>query len=527
MRMAARFAWQLWWLSHTRRLRTRARHEAMRDRLYTAQAQAFTRTAMEMGGLIIKLGQHISVRVDMLPAAYTRELAKLQDSVAPVPVSAVQAVIEDQLGLPVAQAFPVFEADPIAAASLGQVHGAELPGGIPVAVKVLRPGIEDLIETDLRALRDILVLLDRWTAVHNYVDVNLFYSEFHETLMAELDMEREGANAERFQKAFLMDPTVDIPRIYWERTSRRVLTMERMQGIKINEVDRLDAAGIDRPSLARNLIRLYVQMILQDGFFHADPHPGNILVSAGGMIQLLDFGMVGRISDRMRSDAGDLAAAVVGNDPATAVRLLTRMGFLRPDADTDVLISALRPMLDTVLGFAPSHAQARALAPETLEDLREFMFSQPFQLPGNVTFLGKALITVVGVSLQLDPQLQLIEELAPMVSGTGGGIAFEQLRALLGSVLPTVRNLSDVVAKANRGELTVRLTRAQEARLTREGSRQTDRLARTIIGTGMALAGGQMLGSGVPPAVAWGLMGLGSLIAVPQAAPRARRRRRR
>ncbi|MDR0627315.1 MAG: phosphotransferase [Bifidobacteriaceae bacterium] len=578
--LAVRFAWQLWWLAKTARWRRPDRLARRRHRLYAEQARTFTRLASEMGGLVIKLGQHISTRVDLLPTEYTIELAKLQDAVPPVAVSAIKAEIERELGADLGDIYARFDDEPVAAASLGQVHRAWLADGTPVAVKVLRPGIEDLVETDLRSLKVILRWLGRLTSVGGYLDLDMFYGEFSDTLLAELDMMAEGANAEKFQESFLFNPNVDMPRIYWHQTTRRVLTMEFMEGVKINALEQLDAAGIDRQRLARHLLEIYLRMVLEDGFFHADPHPGNILVRSDGVILLLDFGMVGTVPDNLSRDIPALALALFSRDWRHAADLLSSMGFLREGADPAVLAIALEPMVSRVLGASRGQS---SLDREAVEQLRSFMYSQPFQLPGRIAFLGKTLINLVGTALQLDPKMNLMDELVPLVrdsmaansggasSGFGRGsdptglsalfawlleltglselsglsalpglpgfdrlsdwaeqvgldskrlasvlAAINEARSLAAEALPTARNIVEVSAKANRGELETRLAGTSQAGLTRVHSEQTGRLVRTVIGSTVTLGGIQVLAarpaSRLGKVVGAGLAGLGALV---------------
>ncbi|MDR1833256.1 MAG: AarF/ABC1/UbiB kinase family protein, partial [Propionibacteriaceae bacterium] len=224
--LAARFAAELWWLGKTRRLRSPADHQAKLRATYTRQAREFTEFAKELGGLIIKLGQFMSVRIDALPKEYIEELGKLQDAIPAEPTARMVAVVEEQLGQPLAAAFASFDPEPIAAASLGQVHRAELPTGEVVAVKILRPGIEDLIGTDLRSLRTVMRLLERFTTVGRYMDVDGFCRDFEETFRDELDYLKEGKNAEQFQRNFLTNMHVEMPKIHWSHTRARVLTME-------------------------------------------------------------------------------------------------------------------------------------------------------------------------------------------------------------------------------------------------------------------------------------------------------------
>ena len=300
VRLFTRFGLELWWLDTGKRLRSADRQRRLEHRVYMRQARQFRETAERLGGLIIKLGQYLSVRVDMLPREYTDELSTLQDSVPPVPYGDIAGVFEESSGTTVDEAFATFEREPLAAASLGQVHGATLASGRRVAVKILRPHIAETIETDLAALKTIFGMAQRHTKLGATIDFDQLYAEFERTVSAELDLVREGKSAEAVRDNLRDFPNVAIPDIQWEQSSSKVLTMEYMEGVSISDIAALDALGVDRAQLATDLIDVFAEMILYNGLFHADPHPGNVHVRSDGTIVLLDFGMMGSITDDMR-----------------------------------------------------------------------------------------------------------------------------------------------------------------------------------------------------------------------------------
>lgn len=256
-------------------------------------------TATDMGGVIIKVGQFLSTRVDLLPNEYIEELALLQDEVPPVPFDEIRNVIEHDFGRPVEQVFARFEPTPLAAASLGQAHVALLWGGQNVVVKVKRPRIADIVEADLSSLKFVVGQLNHWRAIRRRVDLVGVMSEFTTTLREELDYIAEAHHAERIAISFAREDRIRIPRIYWSHVRPSVVTLEYTPGIKITDYDKLDDAAISRAQLAELLLQTYLQMILVDGFFHADPHPGNVFAAPGPTLILVDFGMVGRITPRM------------------------------------------------------------------------------------------------------------------------------------------------------------------------------------------------------------------------------------
>ena len=235
----------------------------------------------ELGATFIKLGQILSTRTDILPPEYIAELAKLQDQAPPVDSAIIVEMIVEELGYPITEVFATFDPVPVAAASIGQAHAATLPNGKEVIVKVRRPGVVEQIEEDLEIIQNLAVTASRRWEFADHYDLPGLAREFAQTLRAELDYIREGRNAERFAVNLANNPSIHIPCIYWETTTARVLTLERIRGIKINDLSALDAAGIDRPALAERAVRIILKMILEDGFYHADPHPGNFFKVSG------------------------------------------------------------------------------------------------------------------------------------------------------------------------------------------------------------------------------------------------------
>jgi len=538
MRLAIWFTLQLWWLKRTRFLHRPDRRRARASALYTSQARRFVTFATDMGGLIIKLGQFLSVRIDVLPKEYIQVLGALQDALPPVPTPQIVAVVERELDRPLAAAFTAFDDIPLAAASLGQVHRARLVTGEDVAVKVLRPGVEDVIDTDVRSLRSIMRMLGRLTTIGRYLDVDEFCDDFEATFRDELDYEKEARNAEVFAHNFAGSTKVVIPHIHEGFSTRRVLTMEFMGGVKVNELEALDAGGIDRKAVAVKLLELYLQMFLTDGFFHADPHPGNVFVRSDGVIQLLDFGMVGSIPDAQRRDYRALIVGVLGKDAGAVVDALRRLGFLRRGADTRVLKQVLGPLMESMFDDVSAlysgtpvldqmmTGQAMpqlTIDKETLERLREFILSQPISLPGNTTFIGKAFITVVSVCSALDPDVDIVGVAGPFLKREASATVADELwpsiqadlTGLLRTALPTAKRLGPLTEKLDDGELEVMLADAEHRRLARMVSQQASRLVWTVVGAAVFL-GGVLIGllsSNLVPGIVLAVAGAVTMIA--------------
>src|SRR5712692_4684259 len=300
---------------------------------------AFRQTAIKLGVLMIKLGQFLSSRADLLPEQALAVLASLQDEVPAEPFSHVVSVIEAELGNPVEHTFRVLEPTATAAASLGQVHKAVLAStGEEVAVKVQRTNIEQLVRMDLNSLKFVIRVITRFVNTGNLIDLMSFYREFERTVYEEIDYITEAANCKRFQEMFQDDPTIYIPAVYDDYTTRRVLVLEWIDGIKINDYAALEAAGIDRLEVANRTVQAYFKQFFEEGFFHADPHPGNIFVKPGSaetgpVIAFVDFGMVGTLSKGMKKSLKDLFLSFLTRDSHALVKAMERLGFVGEGAN--------------------------------------------------------------------------------------------------------------------------------------------------------------------------------------------------
>lgn len=381
------------------------------EQLGVRYARRYRVMAVEMGGVLIKLGQFFSTRVDIFPKAVIDELATLQDEVQEVPFAALETVFESEFGQPWAELFAWINPQAIAAASLGQVHEGRLPDGTKVAIKVLRPGIEHITRIDLKVLRLVLRYLKRKTRWGQVFDLDLIYQEFHDTLMEELDYRQEGQNAEALASTLSNWPDLLFPQIYWDFSRRRVLTMQFMEGVKINELEALDAQEVDRRKLAELIMNIYCQQILIDGFFHADPHPGNLLVSPEGKLVMLDFGMVGRIDPSRRQPMIDFCVTVLKQDYVGAAELLIKMGFLRPHADTQLIGRLLQSMIDIFM--ASRDMPDNQASHQLMQDLERLFYEQPFQIPGHYFLIGRCGGILLGIGVELDPDINFIESVRP------------------------------------------------------------------------------------------------------------------
>ncbi len=432
-----------------------------REELYVTQAQLFRETAVELGGLLIKLGQFVSTRVDILPRATIQELSGLQDEVRAVDFEDIKIMVCSEFGLALENIYAHIEPKPVAAASLGQVHYGVLLNGREVAIKVMRPGIEEIIRIDLNAIRQVIKLIKTFTDWERFIDLDAIYQEFEETLWGELDYLKEGHNAEVIAANSSDDKELLIPEIIWEYTRTRVLTMEYVRGIKITNYEEIEDAGIDRKRVAAHLLSIYIRQVLVDGFYHADPHPGNLFVTKDGKVIMVDFGMVGSISIEMRRNLVDMVKAIVRRDYDTVVDYLIRLGFVHYRADKNTLTRAVAIFLEHILGDAQDIS--RVDLHNFLQDLEQLLYEQPFQVPARFTFLGRALGTLYGICVGLNPDINFLSVSKPYVDellGDGGGLyqAVKEKAGAWGSALIELPPLFErVLHKTERGDITIRI----------------------------------------------------------------------
>ncbi|HKV59479.1 MAG TPA: AarF/UbiB family protein, partial [Ktedonobacteraceae bacterium] len=354
--------WTIWVIYRERRrvLRARARgnYEVQPNiEVLVDVLVAFRHTAVKLGVLMIKLGQFLSSRADLLPEQALAAISSLQDEVPAAPFSHVLSVVETELGKPVEEIFSVLERKATAAASLGQVHKAVLlSNGATVAVKVQRPNIEQLVHSDLSTLKFVIWIINRFVDTSEFIDLMGVYREFKRTVYEEIDYITEAANAKRFKEMFKDDPTIRIPAIYDEYTTQRVLVLEWIEGIKINDYATLDREGIDRLEVAKRTVQTYFYQFFDAGFFHADPHPGNIFVKKGApgqgpIIEFVDFGMVGTLSKTMKKALKDLFLSFVTRDSHALVEALARLGFIGEGANMAAIERGMALMLEQYYGM--------------------------------------------------------------------------------------------------------------------------------------------------------------------------------
>ncbi|MBV8887195.1 MAG: AarF/ABC1/UbiB kinase family protein [Chroococcidiopsidaceae cyanobacterium CP_BM_RX_35] len=451
--------------------------EAKRAARRQAQAVWIRDTLLDLGPTFIKVGQLFSTRADLFPSEYVEELAKLQDKVPAFIYVQVEKIIEQELGKKIPELFRSFEPIPLAAASLGQVHKAQLHSGEIVVVKVQRPGLRKLFEIDLAILKGITRYFQNhpeWGRGRDWLGI---YEECCRILWEEIDYLNEGRNADTFRRNFRDDDWVKVPRVYWRYTSHRVLTLEYAPGIKISHYEALEAAGLDRKQLARQGAQAYLQQLLNDGFFHADPHPGNIAVSPEGHLIFYDFGMMGRIKPGIREKLMQTLFGVAQKDAERVVLSLIDLGALSPVDDMGPVRRSVQYILDNFMDKPFETQSVSAIS----DDLYEIAYNQPFRFPATFTFVMRAFSTLEGVGKGLDPEFNFMEVAKPfavqiMTNGNGSeGNSFlnelgRQAVQVSSTALGLPRRLEDTLEKLERGDLRVRVRSIETERLLRRQS---------------------------------------------------------
>jgi predicted unusual protein kinase regulating ubiquinone biosynthesis (AarF/ABC1/UbiB family) len=365
---------------------------------------------IKLGPTFIKIGQALGTRGDLLPLAYVKELATLQDQVPAFPSAEAYARIEAELGRSLQEAYAEIDAVPVAAASLGQVYRARLHTGQEVAVKVQRPDLAKIISFDIAILREIVQLLNRFLPqASQNADWEGMLREFAETVFEEMDYVQEARNADRFRASFKDWRVIHVPKIYWTHTTRHVLTMEFIRGTKVTDLDALRARRISPLKVNRLLVRTYLKQLLEDGFFHADPHPGNLLVMDSGHLAFFDFGMTGRITPRLQALMIEAFFHVVERDVPGLAQDLINLNFLKPGVDPETV----RPVVEGLFKHYLNLKLGEINFKELTYDLAEVMYEYPFRLPANFTYIMRALMTLEGIGIITDPEFSFFDTAKP------------------------------------------------------------------------------------------------------------------
>lgn len=512
LRFAARHLAVTWWYEI---LLPRIGLRGVAERTRTARLQTFARRfrglAVDLGGLMIKLGQFMSSRLDVLPPEITKELEDLQDEVPAVPFDAIRTLAEAELGLPLERVFARVDTTPVAAASLGQVYRAVLTeaeaqdtGFAGVVMKVQRPGIGEIVEVDLAALRRVGRWLSRVRLVSSRVDIRALIEEFAGVSREEIDYLHEAGNAERFAANFADDPRVKVPQVAWERSTRRVLTLEDVTAIKITDREALTAAGIKAADVAPVFAEVMFDQLFEHGFFHGDPHPGNLFVEPAGAgadgpawrLTFVDFGMMGSVPDTLRGSLRALVIASAQRDGAGMVKAMNSAGVLLPTADTAELERVVSEVFARFggMGFAELREVDEREFREFAMEFSDVLLTLPFQLPEDFLLVMRAVSLTSGVCSSLDPAYNVWDTVEPYAqrllrSETGdfvGDLAREATQ-IAGVAWRLPKRVDSVLSRLEDGNLPVAAPRL-EATVTRL-ERTARRLVSALLFAALLLAG--------------------------------------
>ena len=366
-----------------------------------------TQVMKELGPTFIKLGQLLSTRRDLLPKDYVIEFAKLQDEVTSVPMEQIESTVLEEMGSQISDVFAEFEADALASASIGQVHRAKLVTGEDVVVKIQRPGIERLIKTDLEILEDIAKFIEQRTQLVANYNITDMLVEFRISLLEELDFSLEGRNAEIFKNNLQEDSSVYIPIVFWEYTKQRVLVMEYVKGTKIGGREKMIAAGYNPKQIAENLVEAMIKQIYTDGFFHSDPHPGNLAVLPGNRnkIVFMDFGQVGYLDEGIREKAADMVLALLRHDIDAVVKGLLQIGIVRGQPNMSHLRRDVSRLERKYYGMSLQDIEVST----SIQELMEVASRYNIRVPTDFVMAAKAGVTLEGTIRDLAPELSLVE----------------------------------------------------------------------------------------------------------------------
>lgn len=480
-----------------------------------SRAQRLRQALEELGPTFIKFGQALSTRADLLSPELVAELSKLQDSVPPLAAGVAETEVERELGVPLSQVFSRFSTEPVAAASIAQVHRARLVSGEDVAVKVRRPGIEATINRDLAILHHLARLAERYLADAELFQPSALVTEFARSIRRELDLAREGRTIDRFAANFAGDATVRFPRVHWPQTTSAVLTMEYVEGTKI-----LDAMGtpeaFDLPLIARRGGDLMLKQVLRHGLFHADPHPANIFILPGNVVCLLDFGNVGHVDRAMRDALAALVQAVVSEDAERLTHALLAIGRPLGTLDQAQLRRDLVELLDTYSGIALRHLAVGTL----LQDALSVMQRHRLQFPPDLMLLARAFVTTEGIGRQLDPTFQMIEQARPVIAEilrdrfAPGAVASRVANLgweLAEAVQSVPRDLLQVLGKARDDRLQIQFVHRNLEHFEQGIDRASNRLSFAIVIAALIVGSSLVLQKPVGPMLfglpAFGLVG--------------------
>lgn len=459
---------------------------ASRELERLSQAERLRLALEELGPTFIKLGQLLSTRPDIISSDYLNELQKLQDRVPGVATAEILAQVQLELGRPIDELFDHFESTPLATASIAQVHRATLKTGEQVVLKVRRPGIEAIIETDVDILMGLAYLVEKHLPGGSMYNPIGLVKEFRRTIKRELDFSREGRTIERFSTNFSADETVRIPTVFWEFSGHAVLTLEYLAGTKISQINELQQAGYDLKTIARNGANCFLVQVFEHGFFHADPHPGNLQVLPDNVIAIFDFGMVGRIDDDLKLQLTELLFSVLRRDVDHIVAQLLYSGELHDDSNLKELKRDLCEFIDDYYDLLLQDLNVGRMLLDFIVILTEYQI----KFPSNMMLLSRALIAMEGIGRQLDPSFNMVEQLRPFTEKivkerySPLNLSKELNKTLqsyhsLGKSLP--RDIKEFINRVNRNKFKIDLEHRGLERLITDLDKSTNRISFSMV----------------------------------------------
>lgn len=450
------------------------------------QPQRMRLVLEELGPTFIKFGQFLSTRSDLLPPNYLEEFAKLQDNVPPFSYAEVSAELQQEFGMNIAALFSSFTVEPIAAASIAQVHRAVLLSGEEVVVKIRRPGIVEQIDTDIEALMLLAMMAEKHLPDSEIYDPVGQVRELARTLRREMDLSLEGRTIERFEANFAGDTTVYFPKVYWQFTSKAVLTMELIKGLKVSDIEKLTEAGFDLKLIAKRGADAFVKMVLQHGFFHGDLHPGNILILPDNVICMLDFGMTGRIDPFLKRYLTDILLAILKRDAEEVISLLIYSGDITDSVNVRALRRDISEFIDTYYELSLQELQIGQL----LVDFTDIITSYRIKFHPDLLLLAKTFMTMESMGRRLDPEFDMIVHLRPMMEKEikqrlSPKNAAKELYGNINSYVNLVRSLpkdiKEILNRINRDKFKIDLEHRGLDRFTRDMDRSINRLSSSLI----------------------------------------------
>lgn len=446
----------------------------------------------ELGPTFVKLGQLLSTRPDVIPVSYADEFAKLQDNVPSFSYAEIREQIRIELGGEIEQFFSSFDQESIAAASIAQVHKARLLSGEEVVVKVRRPGILELIETDIDALMGLALIAERHLPGSDIYDPVGLVKEFTRTIRREMDFSREGHTIEKFSTDFAGDSTLYFPKVYWEVTGKGVLTLEFIDGIKVSDLEKLERAGLDRRLIGRRGADAFIKMVLEHGFFHGDPHPGNVLILPENVICLLDYGMVGRLDAELQEYLIDILLAIVKRNVDEVISLLLYSGEITDSLNIKALKRDLSEFIDDYYEVPLQDIEVGRMLMEFLE----IMTTYRIRFQPDLMLLAKALVAIEGMGRKLDPQFDMVAHLRPFMEKAikkrmSPRNALKEMSSQFMSYVNLTRNLpkdlKEILNSLNRNKFKIDLEHRGLDRFIRELDKSINRLSSSLIITALVV----------------------------------------